>query len=621
MLVAFAVLLLRLWALQVLSGPQYRHAAQNNQLRSVRLAAPRGPIVDRNGVVVVGNTVGSSVQIWPADLPGTWAERLAVLRRLAAVIDVRVPWMLRQIDRRRNDPLRPITVKRGVHRDQIAYLYERQNDFPGVTVTRTHVRRYPFRALAAHVLGHVGEASQAQLEADEDLQPGDEVGRGGVEAAFDDYLRGRPGAARLRVDAAGRARSDLLVTSQPVPGNALRLTIDARLQQAAERALRYGIDLARGHDCFGCWSSNGGALVALDPRDGEVLALASYPTYKPSVFAGRVDSRELADAGLTTRSALAKNYPALNRATGGVYPPGSTFKPVTALAAMQERLLEPDGAIPCTPTFKAFKQVFHNWDPYVSALMTLPAALAHSCDTFFYELGLRFWHLPPERGPALQTWASRFGFGRPTGIDIAPDHPGLLPTPRWRRETFTTELDRSWKPGDSIQLAIGQKDLLVTPLQMARFYALIANGGSLVTPHVVANVEQPSENGAEAGVLRRFDPPPPQPTGVDPAALEIVKDGLYLATHDPMGTSSGIFGAFPVAVAGKTGTAEKVVDGALRDQSWWCGYAPAHAPTIVVCALIENGGHGGSAAAPAALKVFEHHFHQRAGFVRIEGSD
>ena len=612
-LVAFAALFLRLWALQVLSGEHYLQSAQNNQLRTLRVPAPRGPIVDRNGHVLVANSVGNSIQVWPTDLPKGNEERRFLLRRLARVTTVPYKEIEREIARHAADPLAPVTIKRDARAPLVAFLSERQREFPGVSVARSYLRRYPYGPLAAHVLGHVGEASQAQLEQRPELRLGDEIGQGGVEAEYDPFLRGRTGAARLRVDSAGRARSRLFVAGTPQPGHALRLTLDVRLQQAAERGVDFGIELARASDCYGCWSSNGGAIVALDPRNGEVLALASRPAYAPRVYTGRVRARTLTAAGLTPNAAKKANYPALDRATAGLYPPGSTFKPVTAIAALQERLLYPGTALPCTPTYTRFQQVFKNWDPYISMAMTLPTALAASCDTFFYELGYRFYKLPGERGSPFQLWASRLGFGRPTGIDLAGEEAGLLPTPAWRKRTFETELDRSWKPGDSIQLAIGQKDLLVTPLQMTRLYALIANGGRLVTPHVASDVEEPRQNDARPAVLRRFLPRAGRTVGIDPNGLALIRDGLVLGTHASFGTSTGVFGAYPVQIAGKTGTAEKAVDGALRDQSWWCGYGPADGtPTLVVCAVIENGGHGGSAAAPAAMKVFETYFGQPA---------
>ncbi|MBD0330917.1 MAG: penicillin-binding protein 2 [Thermoleophilia bacterium] len=619
-LVAFAALFLRLWALQVLSEAQYADAARNNQLRTLRVPAPRGPIVDRNGRVLVTNTVGSSVQVWPSDLPDGREARRFLLRRLARVVGVPAADIERALAEHTGGPATPVTIKYDAPRDVVTFLSERQTEFPGVVVARSYVRSYPHGSLAAHVLGHVGEVTRRQLERRPDLRAGDEAGQGGIEAAYDAFLRGRPGAARLRVDSLGRARSQLFVAAQPHPGHALRLTLDLELQRAAEHAVDYGIELARGSDCIGCWSSNAGAVVALDPRTGEVLALASRPTYQPRIFAGRVRPRALAAAGLTADHAPEANFPAVNRATAGLYPPGSTFKPVTALAALHEGLLGYADSLPCTPIYKRFQQEFKNWDPYVYTAMTLPTALAASCDTFFYELGYRFYKLPPDRGSPLQEWARRLGFGERTGIDIGSEEAGLLPTPAWRKESFDTELDRAWKPGDSIQLAIGQKDLLVTPLQMTRFYALIANGGRLVTPHVAADVEQPRRNGAEPSVLRRFLPPAPRTVGVDPNALAIVRDGLVLATHESFGTSTAVFGAYPVQIAGKTGTAEKAVDGVLQDQSWWCGYAPADArPTIVVCAVIENGGHGGTAAAPAAMKVFEAYFgHPAPPFVPRE---
>lgn len=625
---AFAVLFLRLWALQVLSGSQYVHAAQNNQLRTLRISAPRGAILDRKGEVLVGNVAGSSVQVWPADLPdrGDRVTRYAVLKRLSQIVDVPLPWLVREVAKRKEDPLTPVTVKRGVHEDQVMYLAERQEQFPGVRVAQTSLRDYQFGALAAHVLGHVGEASPEQLEARDTLRLGDEVGQAGIEASYDEFLRGRPGTARLRVDSRGRPRSELVPSQTPDPGHAIRLTIDRRLQQAAERALRFGIETAHANEE---WYADGGAIVALDPNDGEVLAMASNPPYKPSLFVGRTNAKKLAPL-LHELPASKENFPALNRATAGTYPPGSTFKPVTALAALQEGILLPYESRACTPTYEAYDQLFTNWNPYDNAAMTLPTAIAKSCDTYFYELGRQFYLLPPERGHPLQQWASRLGFGDPTGIDVGPESAGLLPTPEWRRRTFTKErypkdweIERLWKPGDSIQLAIGQKDLLVTPLQMAVFYALVANGGDVVTPHVASDARQPGQNGAPAVVRERFTPPLPQPSGVSATALRAVQEGLLQATHYPLGTSAGVFDSFPVSIAGKTGTAEKysAQHGRMLSQSWWCGYGPSEDPELVVCAVIENGGHGGDAAAPAARKVFESYFGTSAGEVSWRPSD
>jgi penicillin-binding protein 2 len=623
--IVFAVLFLRLWALQVLSGAQYLRAAQNNQLRTIRLQAPRGPILDDQGRVLVTNVAGTEVQIRQTDLPKRRSERAAELRALARVLHVPTSQILADLRRHRNDPLTPVRIKDGVGEAVVGYLTERQEDFPGVQVVNTYLRSYPHGSLAAHVLGYVGEISPGQLKllSRDGYRPGDLMGQAGVEATYDKYLRGTPGSAQVVVDSLGRPLSTMQETTLPRPGNAVRLTIDLKLQEAAEQALQIGLQAAHADACTGCWAANGGAVIALDPRDGSIRALASWPTYKPSLYVGRVSERALNAAGLTVRTAKEKNYPALDRAIDATYPAGSTWKPVTALAAMQEGILDPYTSLRCTGSLDIAGHTFHNWDPFASAWMDLPTALAASCDTYFYQVGERFYGMPARFGPRLQAWASRFGFGAHTGVDLGPEQTGLLPTPAWRKATYTKktdpkgwQIDRLWKPGDSVQLAIGQKDLLVTPMQMARFYAMIANGGKLVTPHVMMDVEQSSStNNGRTLPARTF--PPPQSVNISASALDVVRKGLLEATHTSFGTSSAIFGTFPVAIAGKTGTAEKVLDPGdgyprIFDQAWWCGYGPADNASLVVCALIENGGHGGTAAAPAALHVFEEYFHKIA---------
>ena len=300
-------------------------------------------------------------------------------------------------------------------------------------------------------------------------------------------------------------------------------------------------------------------MVALDPVDGAVLAMASSPTYKPSVYVGRVDPKKI-EPLVSEPAARGRTTPGLNRAIAGLYPPGSTFKPVVALAAMQEHLLAPYDSIWCTPsaTYGLDKQVFRNWNPFVNRPMSLPTALAESCDTYFYEVGNRFYNEGAVGASGCRSGRTASASASP-GLDIGGEARGLVPTPAWRKRTFKSSWDRAWNPGDSIQLAIGQKDLTVTPLQMARFYAMLANGGKLVTPYLVASVEQPGANGQRNVTLTRFPPDPPQRAGVDPGALEPVRDGLYAATHSANGTASGVFGSYAVPIAGKTGTAEKVV--------------------------------------------------------------
>jgi penicillin-binding protein 2 len=600
----FCVLFFRLWALQVISGDKYLEEARNNQIRTFRAPAQRGSILDRNGKVLVSNVPGTAVQLWPAALDDVSAERRDLtLRRVARLLGIRYRTIVRELDERKNDPLTPITVKTQVPAATVDFLLEHQADFPGVQIAQISLRHYGQGALAPQILGYVGEISKEQLAAKEKegYAPGDRIGQAGVEGAYDPYLRGLPGIGRVYVDALGRVKSAREFEQLPEAGDNVRLTIDADLQRTAQDALAYGIRIA--HE-DGKWAADGGALVAMDPNTGEILALASNPTFDPSVYVGRVKQRDL--NRLKDPSA---NHPTLDRAVAGVYPAGSTWKPVTALAALEAGLLAPDEIIQCTGKEVVDGQTFTNWDPYANEPMTLRTALAASCDTFFYQVGLRFYERPDS---PLQKWARSMGFGRPTGLDIGPEETGLVPTPAWRRRYFKSEIDKIWTSGDSVQLAIGQGDLLVTPLQMTRFYAMLANGGKLVEPHVVKSVEEPGNEGQPPVVLRPYAPKPAKDVGLNPTALHVVQEGLYAATHESYGTSSGIFGAFPVPVAGKTGTAEKFVRmpgyQGLQDQAWWCGYGPYANPKLVVCALIENGGHGGVAAAPAALQVFQKFF-------------
>lgn len=631
LLVVFAALFLRLWALQVLAGTKYVDQAGANSYRTVRVQAPRGSIVDRNGRPLVVNVAATAVQLWPADLPKVYTQRYKELRRLAALTRVPLYEIARGIKARRGDPLTPVVVRDQASRPLAFYLSEHATEFPGVTLGRAYVRHYPYHSLAAQLLGYVGEISSGQLKslAKSGYQPGDELGQSGVESSYDRYLRGVAGTKRLHVDALNHPHGSVITTAIAKPGHKLRLTLDLKLQQAAEKALQYGISLAQAD---GQWAARGGAIVALDPKDGSILALASSPTYEPSVFSGRVSQKELANQGLTKKTAELMNTPSLNRAMMGQYPPGSVFKPVTALAAMQEHLVSPYAYLPCTGAYAStydkalHPHQFHNWDPNVNQQMDMPTALAYSCDTYFYQLGDLFFNPKSSRQP-LQQWAKAFGFGSPTGADVGPEAAGLVPTIGWRKRTYTKktdplgyQVDRLWKPGDSILAAIGQKDMLVTPLQMARFYALIANGGYLVTPHVLMDVENPNKTPVPVAA-----PPSPHKVGVDAAALRVVRQGLWEGTHLDFGTSYGVFGKFPVSIEGKTGTAEKTVTlpgyTGVQNQSWWCGYGPTDDPKIVVCALIENGGHGGTAAAPAAMQVFAKFFNVTAKFAAPIHSD
>ena len=619
-LAVFAVLFLRLWALQVLSGSNYLKEAKNNRVRTLPIDAPRGEILDSKGRPLVTNTPGTSLEVWPADLPKSRKARLNELNALSVVAGMSVKQIETKIAPDLDNPLAPVILRRGIHEDQVRYIDERQTEFPGVDTTLTSLRSYPHKSLLAQVLGYVGPITQAELPAaeKEHYQQQDVMGQAGIEQSYDRYLKGTDGTDEVTVDSLGHPLSEPQPVTQPMPGNNLRLTINLNLQRAAEKALSSEIRTIRSDGSAPY--ADGGAIIAMDPHTGAILAMASNPTYQPSVFVSRDPSKlaPLEDA----KTAQADNYPGINRAIDAFYPPGSTFKPVTALAAMEEGILTPDEELQCTPSITIFQQVFKNWDPYVNQAMNLDTALAQSCDTYFYQVGEGFYKMNADRGPTLQNWASRFGFGQPTGIDVGPENAGLLPTPDWLKRTYPAPkyplIDRIWKPGYSVQLAIGQGDLEVTPIQMTRFYAMIANGGDLVTPHIAEDVEAPESDapGSTPQVLRVLATQQATPSGVNPSYLSAVQEGLYAGTHSVYGTSYGIFGQFPVAIAGKTGSAEKDVtlpgfpNPVKLTQSWWCGYGPFDNPSIVVCAVIENGGEGASAAAPAALKVFESYFNK-----------
>jgi penicillin-binding protein 2 len=633
-LVAFGILFLRLWSLQVLAATKYRGEAQNNQVRTISLDAPRGPILDSQGRVLVENTVSNAVIVWPADLPKGRAldGELGQLGKVLGTTRNHIKAVLRA---HRNDgppATTPVTLQVGIRTVQADYIYEHASRFNGVEIRPTYLRYYNSEGLLAQTLGYVGRIDAVEYKSLKHspvgYQQDDRIGQAGVESSYDQYLHGRHGTAQVTVDSTGRPTGPLKPAAKATPGDAVRLTIDIRLQRAAEQALDYGIKVAQGTKDG--WAADGGAIVAMDPNTGAILALASSPTYKPRVWVSRTANglKPLQDPKAAARA----NYPILNRALDVTYPPGSTWKPITALAALEENVVSPSEPLLCSgsytvKTIYGAPQTFTNWNPFVSQYMTMPTALTQSCDTYFYQLGWDFYNLPANRGQPLQNWAEqRFGFGKFTGVDIGPEANGLVPTIAWRHKTFTRktdpknwQIDRLWKPGDSIQLAIGQKDIAVTPLQLARFYALLANGGKLVTPYVVQDVEAPSSGGKGAPtVLQSFQPPAPQPVGLNPDYLQVVRDGLYQATHDPNGTSSSTFAAFPVPIAGKTGTAQKVVTlpgsktSQVLNQSLWCGWGPNVSAKIVICVVIENGGHGGTAAAPAAAQVLAKFFNVKA---------
>lgn len=581
-LALFAVLLFRLWDLQVLSGQKYLAEANNNRTREFRVTAPRGDILDRNGKAIVDNRTSLALQVNPQKLPPLPARRQAELARLGALAHM----SLRQVRGTMHEQLKvaagaPVTLRRDVGYDLVYYLQENQSRFPGVQVQRVFVRHYPDGTLAAHVLGSVGEVSEEQLKEARyrKLQPGDEVGQGGVEDTYDRFLRGQPGLTRIQVNALGQPTpGGQLVSTPPVPGDSLKLSIDSSVQAAGEQALA-----ARGLP---------GAFVTMNVNNGQILGLGSFPTFDPSVFTKPMTQAQVNDL---YRNPAASH---VDRATQGLYPTGSTFKPITAMAALNTGVITPQTTIEDGGSITIGGETFQNAGGASYGTLSLVPALQVSSDVFFYTLGLKMWNTG-----ALQHWAHMLGIGRPTGIDLPEQAVGLLPSKQWRDRLYRRgETERPWSAGDNVQLATGQGDLQTNPLQMAIAYATVANGGTVVTPHVGMEVDD-----SAGRVLKEFEPPPRRHVHVDSTYRAAILEGLHQAAQSPGGTSYAVFGGFPVPVAGKTGTAQRPPN---PDQSWYIVMAPYPNPRIVTAVTIEQGGFGVESAAPAALQILEAYFNK-----------
>jgi penicillin-binding protein 2 len=590
--VLFAIILFRLWFLQILSGQEFVAQANDNRLRSVKLVAPRGSIVDRRGEVIVENRAGLAIGVRLMDVPEGGLETL--VPRLAAVLRVPARRLRRQLDEHGGRPFDLVIVKEDASRRVVSYLLEHKQSFPGVEIQKTYLRSYPMGTFAAHLLGNTREISADELKQKrfKGYAAGDIIGDGGVEWAYDRWLRGRDGVAKLEVDAFGQPKSHDPVPGGrlPEPGDTLVTTIDAKVQAKAEEALRYGIGLAH---LDGNYRAAGAAAVVLDARDGGVLAMASYPTFDPAVWVGGIsakDYRELADPQA--------NRPLLNRAIQEQKAVGSTFKVVDAIAGLEEGVIDPGTGFFCDGSFKVpiatDDTVWHCWALNGHGTLDLVGALTQSCDVYFYNVGYLFYG---RAGTELADWAGRLGMGRLTGIDIPGEAAGRVPTPAWRRAYFESEIDKLWTPGNSVNLAIGQGDLEATPLQLAVTYAAIANGGMVVHPHLGLKIVD-----GQGKLERDLAPGKGKKLDISATTLDVVRRGLRAAASAPSGTSAAVFAGYDVPVAGKTGTAEVFGAG---DYAWYASYAPADDPKYVVVVMVEQGGHGGSVAAPATRLIYD----------------
>jgi penicillin-binding protein 2 len=582
-LALFGILFFRLWFLQVLNGEKYLAEANNNRTREYRVSAPRGEILDREGSILVANRVSLALQVNPQKLPEEEDRKHAELEQLAGLIHTTLPRLRRTMhEELKLAPGVPVTLRRDVGDYLVYYLEENKNHFPGVDVERVFVRRYPKESFAAHILGSTGQVSEEDLEEPryKNLEAGDTIGTDGVEDTYDKYLRGTPGVTRVQVDASGEPTAGgKLVSQRPVPGDNLELTINGSVQSAGESALA-----ARGLR---------GAFVTMDVHNGEILGMGSFPTYDPTVFT----KPELSQSEYDRLYKDDLSAPLTNRAIAALYPTGSIFKIITALAALENNVVTPDEVIEDPGQIEIGGQIFKNAGEAANGAVSLVRALEVSSDVYFYTLGLRMW----DKG-YLQQWAHNLGIGRVAPIDLPGAAKGLLPTKQWRNKLAAEgELEgRRWSAGDNVQLATGQGDLQTNPLQMAIAYAALGNGGTIVTPHVGKEIDD-----SAGRVLREFDPGPQRHVHIDPSYRADILEGLHDAAQNGGGTSFEVFGDFPIAVAGKTGTAQRPP---YADQSWYAVLAPYPDPKVVTVVTMEEGGFGAEAAAPAARSILEAYF-------------
>ena len=579
----FSVIFLRLWYLQVLSGDKYRDQANDNRVREIRVQAPRGNILDRDGKVLVANRTELALQIEPSDLAKRGPERKSEMRRLQDVTGKTPSEIEVEIrDVRKESKQSPVILVKGLGEDQVFYLRENQDHFPGVSVERVFTREYKQGDIAAHLFGNVGEVTGEQLDQPRyaGLQQGDLVGQTGIEYEYDRFLRGKAGTDRVQVDALGNPSRHL--ASKPAQaGDNVRLTIDADLQRYAEGALgSFGLP---------------GAFVVMNAEDGEVLAMGSRPTFNPSIFTKPITEDQY--RALTSKR---NDAPLADRAIQGLYPTGSVFKPITALAALDDKLITPGAIYNDTGELKLDVLTLHNAGDAIYGPINMSDAFKVSSDLYFYNLGVEA-DVETGRGGPIQSWARDLGLGEPTGIDLPAEVDGLVPSPAWRNRLYREGLtDRPWTAGDNINLSVGQGDLQADPLQMAVAYAALANGGQVLRPHLAEQVES-----VTGQVLEEVRPAPKTQVDISQEAHDTIINGMTRAAMEEGGTSYKVFGNFPFPIAGKTGTAER---GVMPDQSWFLALAPADNPQIVVAVTLERGGFGVDAAAPVAARILERYF-------------
>ncbi len=555
--VALLMILARLFSMEVVNGPAWRRLAENNRLRTVPLEARRGRIYDRNGAVLAENRPAFQLLVFPDEMRSVGRTCLFLARiglgRAGDLNRLVRSWTSRS--------LAPRIIADDLSWTQVVSIRSHQSDHPELTVVAGTRRDYPFGRLTAHAVGYLRHVSPAELTAHPGLDPNALVGASGVEQQRNAILSGVSGKRKVVASAIGQ-QLGVVSEQPPVPGHDLTLTLDIRLQRVAAEAL----------------GSRPGAVVALDPRTGAIRVLYSSPTFDPNMFTGHLTPAQW------NRLSADPSHPLEDRSLQGVYPPGSTIKPFYALEALVQGVVSPRWTINCTGSTVLFGHTFHCWKRGGHGRVSMMRSLEVSCDIYYYHLGV-------ELGISrMATWLKRFGFGRVTGSGLPGEREGLVGTPAW----VARVRHHRWYPGTTVSVAIGQGPILVTPLQLVRGYAALANGGRLISPHLV-----------EGPARRR-----PVLLGIPPTDLDIVRRGLWTVVHGSEGTARR-FDAVPMA--GKTGTAQVAaaregvrnqdLSWKLRHHALFVGWAPFEDPRIVVAAVVEHGGEGASAAAPVVAAV------------------
>lgn len=579
----FLVIFARLWYLQVIAGEDFLSLSENNRLRFVPIAASRGAILDRNGEVMVTNTPSFSVAIIPQDVK----DKEALLTTLSRYLSIPREELLEKWEKSKGRAkYYPIVVASGITRDQVEFLEENRLLLPGVNIEMKPIRLYPYNMLASHLFGYIGEVSEDELQKEEfvEYNPGDYTGKSGIERAWEKTIHGVDGGRQIEVDARGRFLR-AVSESLPTAGNSIVLTIDKVVQKATE-------------DAFG---AQAGAAVLMDVNSGEILSFASNPGFDPALFAGRMPPdkwKEYLDD---------KRHPLENKALKGQYPPGSTFKIITALAGLEEGLIDENTTIHCDGTYQMGKDTFRCWDKKGHGAVNLKRALRESCDVYFYQLGER---LGVDK---IAAYARKFGLGAALGVGLENEKTGLIPTTEWKEKRYK----KKWLRGETPPVAIGQGYVLMTPLQLASMISTVANGGSVYRPFLVKKIVDP-----DGKALKEFHPELLMKAGIKPRSLQLVSEGLLAVVNEPKGTGA-MARLYEVKVAGKTGTSQVVklrdkqggTPYQYRDHALFVAFAPYDKPEVAVAVVVEHGEHGGSAAAPIAGRILRSYFETK-GVIR-----